>query len=523
MLLAVVSLFVPGMISPANAAVPSDIDLTATTSLTITKLEQPVELGDPATGLPLPPHDLATLVPIAGVKFAVTNVPLDTALNTVAGWQQAASMSVVEAKTRTASLPTNTTLTTDSNGVAHTDQLGVGLFLVTETHAPAGVIPSVPFLVMLPMKESVSSGQIGDWLYDLNVYPKNARMSITLDVVDEDAYAIGTPGTNANSVRWITNGDIPRATNIDSYIITNDLDKRLKYDALKAEVKVTLTGNSGIKLDSNDYKINAPTQSSGGKISVTMTASGLAKLASAKNLDDKTRVRMSFNTSVLAEGEISNRAQVCADGACTESVVAITKWGPLGIEAVEEGNESNRIPGAKFKLYLTEAEARAGANEIVVDGVAEWTTNSAGQILINGLRLSNFVNGQTRLPGDELFRKYWVVLTQVPTGWVGSSNPLSIEVLSTLEAGMKIVVVKLHKSDPGPTPDPSAPDPGEISPDNNISQTGAQITALIVGGALLLSVGIATIFMRRRKTFEADKTSEDNNTYNSDNLNNTER
>ena len=60
--------------------------------------------------------------------------------------------------------------TTNVDGIAEFNNLGLGLYVVIETKTPAKVTtPAAPFLVSVPM--TTTDGK--EWLYDVHVYPKN--------------------------------------------------------------------------------------------------------------------------------------------------------------------------------------------------------------------------------------------------------------------------------------------------------------------------------------------------------------
>ena len=72
------------------------------------------------------------------------------------------------------------TATTDEFGKATIDKLGLGVYLVKEVDAPSQVInKTANFIVSIPTTNTVTDSKSGtkygdDWIYDVNVYPKNA-------------------------------------------------------------------------------------------------------------------------------------------------------------------------------------------------------------------------------------------------------------------------------------------------------------------------------------------------------------
>lgn len=61
--------------------------------------------------------------------------------------------------------------------------------------------------------------------------------------------------------------------------------------------------------------------------------------------------------------------------------------------------------------------------------------------MVEGLRFSNYVNGQLREPGDPLSRTYYAVMTCVLNGWEGVAGPLPLVVESTVVADIAVVAL----------------------------------------------------------------------------------
>ncbi|MGO4585440.1 SpaH/EbpB family LPXTG-anchored major pilin, partial [Arthrobacter sp. 2RAF6] len=167
-------------------------------SLTIHKYEKPAAPTNlPHDGTALSAAQLQGLTPMAGVTFTVQKVN-NIDLTTNAGWTAAAALTPAQAAAQAAS--PGTTTTTGAAGTATLGNLPLGLYLVTETGYPAGVTPSAPFLVTLPMTDPAGGN---GWLYDVNVYPKNAVTTATKTVNDASVLKLG------DNVQWTITSDIP--------------------------------------------------------------------------------------------------------------------------------------------------------------------------------------------------------------------------------------------------------------------------------------------------------------------------
>lgn len=173
-----------GQIADPN---PALINPAATCSLTIHKV-----LGaglDPAAypadggELTLPP----SATPLPGVVFTIAQVQ-GVDLTTNAGWAAALAYSGDIAAARANLGPATTLAPTGPDGRVVAAGLPIGLYLVHEVGLPTtggGVDPALSpvadFLVTLPMTNPDTRAS---WLYDVHVYPKNSRSTITKTVAD---------------------------------------------------------------------------------------------------------------------------------------------------------------------------------------------------------------------------------------------------------------------------------------------------------------------------------------------------
>lgn len=407
----------------AQAAPIVDIDPDATASLHLHKLEQPDDFGPPADGLET---DTAGQKPLSGVEFTVQRVSgID--LTTNAGWRDAAALSADEAAAR-AETPGRSGVT-DADGNLSLTGLPLGLYLVTETSYPAGVTPSKPFLVTLPLTHPTERDT---WLYDVHVYPKNAVTGATKSVEDSAGVKLG------DDVTWTIDADIPRVAEIDLYRIVDKLDTRLDYKS--ATVRLT---NDAALSEGTDYTIafDAATNT----VTVEFTAAGRAILAANAT---QAQVEVVITTTANATGTITNEAIVYPNEASTEhrpgepggpivTPPVDSRWGVIVIEKVEgpagtvgDLSAGDPLAGAEFQVYASEADARAQRNPIVIDGGDTWTTGADGRAVISGLRYSNYADGKELQPGDPDYRSYWLVETKAPDGFELLAEPVQVDVTS---------------------------------------------------------------------------------------------
>ena len=157
-------------------------------------------------------------------------------------------MTVSEALELTAEEPVADSGVTGEDGVltlgVARGTLGVGLYLIEETDAPAGVVASAPFLAALPLTNP--SGD--DWLYTVYVYPKNADVEVGIEV--EGAAAVSCEDT----VFWNTNNAIPNQKSIAKYATQNVLAPDVRLVSLDA-VRVSISGGGPAVARGADYTI----------------------------------------------------------------------------------------------------------------------------------------------------------------------------------------------------------------------------------------------------------------------------
>lgn len=225
-----------GLAAPAMSAPPDDslIDSTKSVSLTINKHQGPtvgkevtvggVKYDCSADGMVLPSQciDLANNPAVKGAKFAVYRV-VGVDLTTNDGWEKAKDYFNAGTNVSDADLADTTKFVkinssaddgyweTGNNGKVVIDNTalkgagdtGVGFYYVKEIvgsdgtftgtinagtadEATATFTGSVPFYVTLPMTNTRGSTARAEWIYNVNVYPKNDKVEIPHKAVYDD-------------------------------------------------------------------------------------------------------------------------------------------------------------------------------------------------------------------------------------------------------------------------------------------------------------------------------------------------
>lgn len=130
-----------------------------------------------------------------------------------------------------------TELKTDNNGIARFTNLDVGFYVVIETSKPDKVTKATdPFIVSIPMTITKDDGS--DWLYDVNVYPKNKTTYGNVNLVKT--------GNGTEKLKGVTFVLQKQTSNGWSKVEASEQNPNVKYDDLKtdAQGKISISGLS---------------------------------------------------------------------------------------------------------------------------------------------------------------------------------------------------------------------------------------------------------------------------------------
>lgn len=474
------AVFAVGSIAAPAYAAP--IDATESGSLTVHKYEKQTPTTDPGNGTEI---DLGDYTPLAGVEFTIQQVEgID--LTTNGGWAEANALTAdfasaapryadeavtaITGQGRTLAIATADI--TDALGEASFADLDLGLYLVTETSYPAGVTPSAPFLVTVPLTDPDS----GDgWLYDVHVYPKNSMTTATKTVTDAGDIALG------DEIEFTITADIPNEASIDGYRVVDVLSGSLDYSG----TAVTLSNGTEIA-EGTHFTVGHDTESN--TVTVDFTAAGLAVLAA----NHTAQVIVEITAAANAVAEISNMAYVYPNAGSFDvepgdpngpqaTPPIVTKWGGFEIQKLDETGV--QLTGAEFSVFTSEADARAGVNPVTLAGQTVHAMGGDGRLVLAGLRYSDWADG-AQIADDADYQTYWLVETKAPEGYELLAAPIEFTVTAaTTAAGIDLEVENVPSN------------AGFMLP-----QTGGTGTTLIyAAGALLLAGAILMLLRSRRR------------------------
>nr|WP_300151338.1 SpaH/EbpB family LPXTG-anchored major pilin [Propionicimonas sp.] len=493
-----------GAASSASAA-DGNIDFDAEGSIIIHKhVHQAGEQGTPGGG------DLDS-PGVAGVRFTayeITSLPLDDSaswvtLRTLAipadaceGTPSLAGQTVDTANGRPSSL-------TLSSGRATIENLPVAAYLLCETTTPSTVVDKAqPFVVTIPYSNE-SGTATENWLYDVNVYPKNGVGTVSKTVSLQTVLGLGATAS------FPVTTDIPTiadGANFTHYWVQDPMDSRLTPLTPSPVTSVTV---GGVDVPSGYYTTSV---SAGNVVTLEFTSTGLAWLSTQGGR----RLVTTFAATVdeLGNGVFNNSAFLSAatrvgsvpsdpadpvdpsdpsypGGSQTESVVT-QNWGDLAIHKVDAGSLNTGLEGAAFEVYAAQNPYAATCNStaytgdpISVSGFDVFTTDENGLLHIGGL----FVSDNQNSPGLSATQRCYVLREiAAPAGFI----------LPEDGSEFRAVAVRTGVTDTAAAYDDTVRNYREAG--LVLPMTGSNgIVALSVAGAALIATGLVLAFLARRR------------------------
>ena len=515
-LAAAMTLAAGALVAPTGAAAPADpngstIDPDAATTLTIHKCEQTDANGvKEGTGNPDPQVECK---PVAGVEFTITKLNVD--LTTPEGWKQLADAKGDVVKAGALKSNTTQTITTGGDGLASfTDaQTEVGAYLVSETKTPDKVIPAEDFVVTLPMTNPDNTTK---WNYDVHVYPKNTISGVDKKVTDKPA-----PGSGHDITYTITTSipkvDYPGGARIKRYEVVDQLDKRIKKDALTPVVKIVGQNETPLA-DTTDYTLITAEGADHNWATIQLTEEGRRKAAEARhNGTGETKVQVTltakFDATVNLEGDLSNTAGLIPNDSPNftwdpsnpgtkvpgiPTTPVLSKYGKVVVTktGTDELADKTKYNGAQFQVYectktaggatLRDGDPSTQAvDPLTIGGEKTFTTAGQGMVEINYLRANDYVDGVKK---DTLTDEdhYCLVETKAPEGYTLQADPIPFRVLAdnaTAKAPTAVTVTDVPKN-----------------AGFRLPLTGANgVIFLTVAGALLVAGGAVVAYANKRR------------------------
>ena len=464
------------------------------------------DIGTP-TGTPKNDEDKAPAV--EGVVFTAYPIT-DINLKDPAGWDTISNLAKSGVPDSACTNPAAPTLgthkfgtpmaspATNDEGLATITEMPVQAYLVCETTTPGDIVQKAkPFVVTIP-HPNTAAGADGQWIYDVNVYPKNEAIDVdkTIQAQKLNGYGVGS------LIKFPVESTAPTldAKSFYKYFQLKDtLDERL------SEVTATEVSLEGTTLQPTDYQV----ATNGQTVTVTFTAEGLKKIKAAPG-KKVSAVFQGKVTKAGSNGTITNRAQVISDTVYAEqpptpvtpptnpenpptSDEVTSNWGDLSIKKVDthqQGQTKAGLQGAQFQLYKAKdayantcSKVKDG-DPIAINGQTTLTTDAQGAIDIKGLFISDSIDGADRdNQVNATERCYVLVETKAPAGYVlpaGDAAVTAVKVKVGEVATDNVTVENTKQSVPG------------------LPLTGANgMLILTASGASLLMIAVGSVLVAR--------------------------
>ena len=425
---------------------------------------------------------------LAGVTFKVQQVVSKNGqtinLDTPEGWDlikdvQAPDVtSAPYALQDVASLP-DSSVTTGANGTVTAD-LPHGLYYVTETgHGDNNIVSeTAPFLVTLPLPQTK-----GNWLYDVNVYPKNQVLAAPVKTINKTEDQTGVKV--GDTVEYTIKQTVPRLNEGETY------DQAVIYDILKADelaydATTSVSLNGATLAEGTDYTIAADGSS------WTLTP---ARLATLKADDVITVVFTAKVLKVTESGAIENGPGSGKPGepgygstfngtTTPGEVTPYTYWGQL--QVIKQDESKNPLKDAQFAVTAPAADGSC-PTDITGPHIADGTSDANGTVQWNstptsplGLFVANSSNGPLNNPT----RDYCLYETKAPAGFIIGTFDHLVTIKPGTTTGVNTVTVTNVQQD-----------------HPNLPLTGAAGTLVMtLGGLALVAAGGAAYAVSRKRS-----------------------
>lgn len=386
-LLAAAALLVLGLVglsmTPAAHA-DTTIDSNQLGSITVHALTKPTSgevVGTGAAGQTLPQGAQA----IAGATFKLEKSTVD--ITTTAGYNTAVTLRPTDFGGKDTTFGAQTG-TTSGTGEYTFNNLKPGVYLLTQTVAPAGRMLMSPAVVFVPMTNPANTSE---WMYNIHVYPKNADAG---KITKTNITPAGTVITVGSTMNWSLEFGIPALSEGYSFYSFKIIDtpKNATAKAISFDKLVLDKGGANVELHApNDFTIETETPTAD-DLTVTFTAIGLNKLKDHKGKQLYAEVSTTVNDGVNNTKPVQNAAKAeyrtvnnsDPDNPSNPGIIVTpddnpttVKFGTLVIKNTGKNNAA--LAGGKFKIFQCKTDG-VTANEtkpLTISNVSEWEITNA--------------------------------------------------------------------------------------------------------------------------------------------------
>ena len=306
--------------------------------------------------------------------------------------------------------PTASGITAETDGTYTFGNLDLGYYLVVETKAPDGYVAGKPFLVSIPSTDNYQSNAAGTkWVYNVEVAPKSAEISIDKKLADEEDGSV----KEGDYVQYVIETLIPEYT--EDYSNPKFIIKDTMSDGL--EIMNDTTHPITIKIDGIPISASSDTYAF-----TAENKTGTAEDLSIQFQSDYIKQNLGKTVEVTYFAKVNDKAVMGSTGNSNQAVLEYhnkpgtdaqaesteIKVYSFGIEVEKFAKPSAALEGAVFELYSNEnlsAENKIGTATSDEDGKLQFT------------RLDEGI--------------YYLKETQSPAGYTLLANPVKIEITAS--------------------------------------------------------------------------------------------
>ncbi|MDF0753428.1 SpaH/EbpB family LPXTG-anchored major pilin [Gardnerella greenwoodii] len=428
---------------------------------------------------------------------------------------------------------TDGTATGTKAGVAKFDSLKIGLYQVKETTVPKGysASESKPFYITIPMIEKGDGDKVV-YNYNPSVDPKNKNLK---KCVKKKANTDGAIGAG-DEVKYTITSELTKMKNsaTDTDLTANDFDDYsvvdlapagyFKYpdDISNVVKKVRLgIGNEAKAGDTeltatDDYTVakdaNQITAAGGDvardKITISFTPAGKGKLATEANKTDnvgkpvKVFVDLAFtladstkiqNKTVENKGAFTHKSDSSPIVGDETAKIEFVKF---SIKKVSAKDTTKTLPGAKFKMFDTEAAAKT-CSDAITSGSGVDTACKTAHASFDEKETAESTDstkgtekGVTQSYSVIKGKSFFILETEAPAGYIRDPEPVAVtDTNADKELTFKDV-----------------PDDSDKSWFNLLPKTGAAgVILFALAGVCFVVAGFVVYIHRRKKEEEQAK------------------
>ena len=426
---------------------------------------------------------------------------------------------------------------TNEQGVAKFENLGIGLYQITETTVPNGfsASESKTFYMTIPMIEKDDKGNVV-YNYNPSAEPKNKdlKKSVKKEVNTKGAIGAGdevkytitsdlTKMKHSATSTDLTANDFTGYSVIDLapanyFTYPTDETSHQVTDASIAKVVKKVSLGVGEKpdstkdttLDATDYTVaKDPNQIAAtakdvarDKITISFTPAGMNKLVAAANKNVgkvvKVFVDLAFTLSDSAKiqsNTVENKGAFTSLGYDSPIVgvkTAKVEFVKFSIKKVSAKDTKKTLPGAKFKMFDTEDAAKK-CSKAITDGKTgnDLDTECAAAHTSFGEKTTAETTGLTDSYSVIKGKTFYILETVAPAGYIRNPDPVKVEKISSANSTLTFQDV---------------PDDSEHAWFNLLPKTGAAgVILFALAGVCFVGAGFVVYIHRRKKEEEQAK------------------